>query len=170
MTPDINGMLKVPVTHRMLLRAKEKMDSITTDGKLNSKTFNLKNKIAGFIGEQCLASVYPDATNVDTKTHDFLLFGQKIDVKTKFRKVPPKLYFNGAIPSYQMRTNIDSYAFFSVYEHDGNYICIMCGRIYKDEFKKKARLIRKGETDGGRNEIKFIEDAYIIKYSDLKRW
>ena len=163
-------MMKVPVSHRMLLRAKEKMDSITTDGKLNNKTFNLKNKIAGFIGEQCFASVYPGATNVDTKTHDFLLLGQKIDVKTKFRKVPPRLYFNGAIPSYQMKTNIDSYAFFSIHEENENYICTLCGRIYKDEFKKKARLIKKGETDGGKNKTKFTQDAYIIKYSDLKRW
>jgi hypothetical protein len=93
-----DGFVEIEVNHRMIISAKENMDRITTDNIVNKRTFNPRNKIIGFVGEECFAALFPRAERRDTIDYDFLMDDKKIDVKTKFRSHRPKLHYNAAVP------------------------------------------------------------------------
>lgn len=95
--------------------------------------------------------------------YDFVVNGKKnvtIDVKAKKRNVPPCASQEGHVTLEQKPYNVQGYVFASVTDDKVSFM----GWMWKCNFWKKARVVRKGEDTG-----LFIEraDAGKLEYARM---
>ena len=165
---------------------REKVDYVfSTDyrnNSLNSKTVydRKESRMAGLFGEIAFSHYYENSeyTGRGDCTYDFIVFNKdgtnsKADVKTKYRKVPPRNNFEASVFNYQASNNhfseIDYYAFLSTC---GNYEKIwFCGIIAKKDLtcNPNAILWKAGQVDPTNGKI-FHKDTLSIFYKYLTQF
>jgi hypothetical protein len=173
---DSNGFLVYETTPYDIELAEEEFNKrFQNNLSLNQKTvYNRReSRIAGILGEIVFQKMFPDAKKSPPKdiTYDFILKGKKIDVKCKYRKVPPKSNFEASFFSYQGADyfDVDLYVFMSTM---GNLEKVwVCGYVSKNSFLNNPlkKLWIAGEVDS-RNGMKFIKDTLCLPYSELRRF
>jgi len=155
-------MIEVDITPTMIERA----ENLSKDlGKLNNSITKGEGNIAGFLGEIIFAGLF----NADIKhTYDYdviLKNGKRVDVKTKRTSVKPLPYYDCSIASYNTKQKCDEYAFVRI-KYDlskGWYL----GKIDKELYFKKSRLLKKGDIDPDNN-FKVRADCYNLKIQELE--
>jgi hypothetical protein len=89
-------MISLTFDNYMLERAKEKAVSL---GSLNNSILQGAGNLAGYLGEEALAShtgaeIVSNNRGLDKYNHDLLMpTGQRVEVKTKRRTVAPRDYY-----------------------------------------------------------------------------
>ena len=128
------------------------------------------SRIAGILGEVVFENVFPEAVKSTDITYDFVLDGQKVDVKCKYRTVVPRYSYEASFFFYQSsnRFNADMYHFMSTIL-DFSKVWL-CGYGTKDEILNNAHmeLWKAGETDTN-NGMKFRQDTICLKYQYLSK-
>jgi hypothetical protein len=144
---------------------------------LNGKTvYNREeSRIAGILGEIVFGK-YVGRLGVRGERgdviYDYIVNGKKVDVKCKFRTVPPKPTFEASFFAYQSSSHfadVDYYAFLSTIV--GYEYVWFCGVVSKQEWLKNplGRLWKAGEIDTS-NGMKFQKDTWSVFYKDLGKF
>lgn len=95
---------------------------------------------------------------------DFRISGKRIDVKTISNDYGPSLDFNVNVPSCQVSLEQDLFAFVFHDRFKGTFT--IAGAIDRGTLLKRARLMRKGETE--RNGLfQYKCDTYVMKVGEL---
>lgn len=153
-------MLKIQISSENLEMARKRAAKLGQ----NSKKIQTGSELHGMVGEQLFLDNYGGKL-VDSFYYDIdhERIG-KIDVKTKKCHSPPKDYYYCTVAAYQIdKDECEFYAFYRVGANLNHGWFL--GIISKEEFKKKAVFLKKGDKDGN-----FVvkADCYNMKVSDLK--
>lgn len=76
--------------------------------------------------------------------YDFVLKGQKFDVKTMTRRVDPQMDYEMQVVTSQLRYDVNAYLFTS-YNTRNNSLTV-CGWLTKDVFLNRARVFKRGDV------------------------
>lgn len=155
-------MIKIKISSKNLDLARKRAENFSSKG---AKKIQTGSELHGMIGEQLFLDNYGgeliDSFNYDVN-HPRL---GKIDIKTKKCNSEPKENYYCTVAAYQIdKDECQFYVFYRV-ESNINYAWFL-GIISKDEFKKKAVFLKKGDKDGN---FTVKADCYNIKISDLKQ-
>ena len=136
-------------------------------GSLNNSITGGDGNFAGRLGELALAQHLNALRVQDDYWYDLMHDGDTIEVKTKRRSVDPQMHYDVSVAKTSTHQQPDRYAFMSV-TLDGRRVknIWLCGFIDRDEFFKKARLMRKGKVDKS-NGFKTHADMYNLEISEL---
>ena len=134
-------------------------------GKIKYSITGGRGNVAGFVGE----IMYRDLTDsIHKNTYDYDLItksGYKVEVKTKRTTTDYVLpSFEASIADFHEPQDCDIYAFARV--NLRKKICWLLGWIWKEEYYKKARYLKKGQIDPS-NYFKVKANCYNLKYSEL---
>ena len=172
-------MRVIPHTQNMIKKSFEKAKKL---GCLNNSLTKGMANAAGSLGEEAvfhyLKSKYKGTiVRPDSPNHDILLNGKKIEVKTKRRRVEPKIFYDVSISYTSKHQQPDLYLFVSL-QFD-NVTFINNKKIYKnlryvwllgqkppDEYFKQCVFWERGKIDKTNN-FKTLNDQYNLKISDL---
>jgi hypothetical protein len=170
-----NGFLSYkPTREDLLVMEDEYKRDFKKSNILNTKTIYNKeeSRKAGILGEIVFGKwAGLQAVRHKGLLYDFILNNNKIDVKCKFRTVPPRPNFEASFFSYQgaeYYKEVDYYAFLSTIT---NYSQVwFCAWATKDGFIKNPKGIfwKAGMVDPT-NGKEFHEDTFSVFYQDLKR-
>lgn len=153
-------MITLTCTEAQFYRAEYRAKKL---GKLNNSITNGEGNLAAFIGEEVvkdyLGAKY--ATN-DFYNHDLFLEDKKIEVKTKRRKVSPKLHYEVSVAKTSSHQKPDYYVFTSLF----NRSLTIVGYISHKDFHKKSKLIPMGSIDKS-NGFLCHTDMYNLTHSEL---
>ena len=155
-----NRMKKFNITESAIARAKGRADKLPL---LNNSIRKGEGSLVAYIGEEVAKHVL-NAEIKDTYDYDLVYNKTKVDVKTKERTVPPKLYYECSVADFNTKQDCDEYAFVSVLNNlkQAWYL----GKISKADFYKNATFHKKGEVDPDNN-FTFKADCYNIAISQL---
>ena len=149
-------MQEIEITLDMIDKARVKAKDM---GRLNNSILQGRGSVAGFIGEQialhCLGGTWENTYEYDIILPD----GSKVDVKTKQTSVTPLPEYDCSVANFNTKQECDMYAFVRV-KGDltvGWYL----GSVTKEEYFKKARLMKKGDIDPSNN-YKVRADCYNL--------
>ncbi len=172
-------MISLTFDNYMLERAKEKAVSL---GSLNNSILQGAGNLAGYLGEEALAShtgaeIVSNNRGLDKYNHDLLMpTGQRVEVKTKRRTVAPRDYYDVSVAKTSSHQQPDIYAFISIEfqratkEHPKKYYGLkniwLCGFMPAEEYWERATLWEKGKIDK-RNGFKTHVDMYNIEIKEL---
>jgi hypothetical protein len=148
-------MKKFSISSGTLKRIKERASKLPL---LNNSIRKGEGSLVAYIGEEVVKKVL-DGDIKDTYDYDIIYNGTKVDVKTKERTVPPKLYYECSVADFNTRQDCDEYAFVSVLNNmkEAWYL----GKVSKSDFYKTAVFHKKGEVDPANN-FTFKADCYNI--------
>ena len=153
-------MIEVPITKEMLKKAKRKAKLL---GVLRNSQLKGKGNIAGFLGEEIVLTAL-GGKSVNTYDYDILIGRHKIEVKTKRCSVEPRPDYAVDIHASSAHQKCDWYIFVRVLK---NYTKgWIVGKIRKEDFFKKAKLLKAG-TIVGSNKMKLRRDNYEMYIDDL---
>ena len=132
---------------------------------------NKTEQFIGILGQVVTADLLklkrPDGSTGFDGGYDFLIDGNKVDVKTMGRTVVMKNYYVHNFIGWQKDFEVDYYLFCSFNKR--RRIMTICGWISKNDFFKKAILYKQGSRryreDGTHFEAK--ADLYEIKQIEL---
>ena len=162
-------MIEVEITEGMKERAQENSRYIIRNEKASIRGSG--GAFVGSLGTLVVADHY-GAEIIDTwrtgdyatTVYDMLIDGQKIEVKTKQRSVPPRPFYEASITAQSLQMlDPDYFVFVSLYNLEKAYIM---GAIQVDEFMGKATPYMKGEVDPSNN-YRVPKDCYSIVYEKL---
>ncbi len=122
-----------------------------------------QGRLVGCLGEVLVADYLGVEVN-STRDYDLIYKGQKIDVKSKDRTVPPEEHFNCTVADFNTTQKCDYYFFVSILKNMSKGWLV--GYLSKEDFYKKAKFGAKGESDGGGFE--FRADCYNVPIRGLK--
>lgn len=156
-------MIEVELTNKLISKAKASADTL---GALNMSFTSGQQNIYGFIGEEMVASKYPEFKRVNSYDYDFEFNGKKIDVKTNMIIVPNPTFLKG----------VEIFKYTDFQEYDWAIFCrvtkdlsrgFIMGRLKKDEFLEKAIVVKRGDTNP--NGYKVKQDCYWLSIDELKK-
>jgi len=158
-------MIRVEITPEQLTRASELYDF----GALKDSITKGKSNIYGALGE-VIVHDYLESTGRrvkfdNTADYDLIVNGRKVDVKSKRTTVPPLPSFNCSISAHNTAQKCQIYIFARV--NESRKEGWICGWIPKDEFFKRAKFFRKGQTDPKFPSWKFAASCYNLEISKL---
>ena len=155
---------EVEITQEMISNAEILAEDL---GVLNNSIRNGTGNLAGFLGEECVLKCFKNSRRDNDYNHDILYNSKRIEVKTKDRTVVPNPDFQCSIPAYNTKQNADLYVFVSLLRKNDAYVKgFLLGYMRKEEYFKKAKLLKKGEIDTSNNfEVK--ADCWNLKIKDL---
>jgi len=156
-------MIEIPVSEDVIKEATRKAQEM---GKLNNSITEGLGNVAGFIGE-IVVGKYLNATMQNTYDYDLILGRLHIDVKTKRCTSPPKKYYDCSVADFNTKQQCDYYVFARVlYKNDKWGNAWLLGYYPKQEYIKKARFLKAGQTDGDNGFI-VKADCYNMRIQDL---
>jgi len=169
-----NGLIEITINPYILQIAEEytKQNRVETNNSFLKGSANLDGNLVGNLGEVLFEFLYPSAIRVNSVDYDFILNGEKVDVKSKsFDK-----YNSGMIPSLEHEMSVysyllnkqknDVYAFFMIKKDRTK--AWLCGTVSKKDFKQRAMLKKVGDIDL-KNNFKFEKECYNIKIDKLDK-
>ena len=141
---------------------------------LNARTVyeRIESRLAGIVGECVYQELFPMAKKSPDRDvpFDFYQDGKKIDVKCKYRTVPPKKNFEASFFAYQIGQHfqeVDRYVFMSTM---GDFSKVwICGYIEKKDFLDRAVVWKRGQVDPSNGKV-FHEDTYSVFYNQLNQY
>ena len=172
----------IPHTEEMIQNARKKALEL---GKLKNSITSGKGNIAGYLGEEAVAS-YIEAKIVsndegkDKFNHDLLKDTLRIEVKTKRRTVPPRDFYDVSIAESSLHQKPDLYIFVSlqfkeslknkngeiVYKQLENVWLL--GQKEPEEYLKIASIWKAGDIDKSNNFFTH-ETMYNVAIKDLDK-
>jgi len=98
---------------------------------------------------------------------DFIVGNHKIDIKTTYRTVDPRDFYNCYVDVgvYESNNEANVYAFCSI--NSTTKKLFILGFLKKEDFDKKKKLIKAGESIGPKNIAKTVP-MYSVLVSDLE--
>lgn len=158
--------MRIEITDKMIADAARKSVSI---GTLKNSFSNGNRQIVGILGQEMFKVRYPDAVEPFKYDYDFVLRGQKVEVKTRIFSIEPNDSWDFVIPQ-TMNQQFD-YIFFC-----GIHSSLSFGHIYG--FLSKAqyeasKVISAGDPmpQGGYykagGKIVFVRDLQKVKENKL---
>ena len=164
-----NLILEIPFTEEMVKSAKRKAKAL---GRIRNSILKGKGNFAGYLGEEAVAA-YIDAEIIsnnsgeDKYNHDLIKKGRRIEVKTKRRTVPPKLFYDVSVAKTSAHQQPDLYIFTSI-QFSGTTpekIWIL-GQKDRDDYFSTAKLWRRGDVDASNNFVTH-QDMYNLQIKEL---
>jgi hypothetical protein len=159
-------MIEIAITQDIIEHAVAR--SIKMGSLKNSITRGVGN-VSGFVGEVVVAQAL-GAKLIDSFDYDIEFGETRIEVKTKRTSVKPKPNYECSVAATNTKQQCDWYVFTRVL-NDNSKAWIL-GYLPRDEYFRRARLMRKGEIDPSNN-FTVKEDCYnvsIALLSDLEMW
>ena len=160
-------MRVVPLTDGMKVRARVKSEGL---GELRNSIRRGKGNFVGYLGEEAIAA-YLGANLMSCEDgeekygHDLvLLSGEKAEVKTKRRRVPPRDLYKAAVAETSRHQRPDVYIFMS-YDEVRDEMWVVGQKGYA-EFYDKARYVPEGSEDAS-NTWRSSAAHYAIEHRDL---
>jgi len=153
---------KVGIDYQMLLRAAQRSIKM---GALRQSLMKGQRNIVGFLGEEIYQACCPLAEHRDTFDYDFLLRGQRIDIKTRRFSTNPYSNFDFAVPITKDSYEVDFYVFCGVHS-DLTYGWLL-GFLSKAEFFKLS-ILKEAGTAMARNG-NYATDNRVIRLSKLRQ-
>jgi hypothetical protein len=155
-------MTEVPISKIQLNAARIKAEQM---GTLKNSITRGEANLEGFLGE-ILVAKHIKAQVKNTYNYDLIKDGRKIDVKTKRCTSEPRADYECSIAAYNTKQKCDYYIFVRILEdHSRGWIL---GMIKKDEYFKRARFCKEGETDPKSHlGWKFKADCYNLEIKEL---
>lgn len=158
-------MIEIDITEEMIEEAKRLANEL---GSLRNSIRNGEGNIVGFLGEICFLKQYPEAFRDNDYDHDIIYKNKRVEVKTKDRTVIPKSHYECSIANYNTKQLTDYYFFVSLLRQGCEYKKgYLLGYIRKDEYFKRAKLLRKGDIDPSNN-FTVRADCWNLPISELK--
>jgi hypothetical protein len=154
-------MISMIISTEMIEAAKAASEAM---GKLRNSITSGEGNLAGFIGEEMVAS-FLGAKRDNTYDYDLIFNGIKIDVKTKRTTVVPQDHYECSVADFNTKQNCDWYVFTRV-ANDASRGWIL-GFLPKAEFYERAAFRKAGELDTANNFV-FKADCYNIPISMLR--
>jgi len=141
-------------------------------GSISNSITKGAGNIAGRLGELALAN-HLGVCVEDDKDYDLWYNGEKVEVKTKRRTVPPQYSYDVSVAVTSTHQKPDRYAFISL-EFDrkdkGKYYGLknvwLCGDKCAKEYMDNAFLHTMGSVDWS-NDFKTIVDMWNMRIGDL---
>ena len=164
-----NKIVEVPFTKEMVASAKEKARNL---GKINNSILKGKGNLAGYLGEEIVARyikahIISNDEGEEKYNHDLVKNGQKIEVKTKRRTVPPRDFYDASVAETSRHQNPDLYIFVSIQFKGRTPIkAWICGQKGSKEYFEQATFYAKGDVDPS-NGWEVSTDCYNLPYKDL---
>ena len=168
----------------------QKLIKRAPQGKLNNRTIHDdgEGNLAGYVAEQYMLHLYevmfPDAdiqyVANESVNYDIIIDGHKVDVKAKMRTahgIRPD--WDVSIAEYTIpKQQCDSYAFCNVTFDKTKTIPLhfyYIGTRSKKAFLQHARVLKKGQLDGGNilpngQPFRVREDCRNLYFKDLKQY
>jgi hypothetical protein len=161
-------MIKFKITNEMIAQAKR--EAAEYQGSFSDKRSIIKNgggTTAGIISEIHFGQHFKDAIRTQEFSHDFILNGKKIEIKSVRRTVDPEPHFiaNNATTSDHQKGD-DTYLVFYSLNHKTKF-GTMCGYINSLEFYAQAIFHPKGEVVGL---FEYKTNTWTIPYNKLKQF
>ena len=160
-------MRVVPLTDEMKVKAKGKSDAL---GEIRNSIRHGEGNYVGYLGEEARAA-YLGANlmrcedGVEKDGHDLILFsGEKAEVKTKKRRVPPRDLYKAAVAETSRHQRPDVYIFMS-YDELRDEMWVVGQKGYT-EFWAKAMYVVSGAEDAS-NTWTASAAHYAIEHKDL---
>jgi hypothetical protein len=156
------------ITEEMLKKAEQWSDFEANKftAKVNQPIKQKELTQIGSLAEIVFFNKYPSAKRISKTDYnaDFILKGQRIDVKVKLGNNYMKPFYEVSIQASQKNYNVDWYVFFHYNrkEKDLNFL----GWISKSEFFKKARFMKKGDIYKNNNHV-IENDVYQLQIKEL---
>lgn len=154
-------MIEYEITDEMLCEARKKSIEM---GELRNSITKGQGNLVGFIGESIVLKHLGGEWS-NTYDYDIILpDGRTVDVKTKQTTVEPLPTYEASVAALNTQQNCDLYAFVRVKKDlsVGWYL----GYMPKKEYFKRAKFLKKGETDPSNN-FKVRSDCYNMEYKDM---
>ena len=142
-------------------------------GRINNSIMRGRGNLAGRLGEIALARHLGVAIK-DHKDYDMIYNGEKIEVKTKRRTVPPKLSYDVSVASTSTHQKPDRYAFISIefegmtargFYYDVKNIWLV-GDMAADKYFKLATEWNRGDEDESNGFVTLV-DMFNMRIGDL---
>lgn len=157
-------MIEVQITQEMLQTSIANSEKL---GTLNNSIRSGKGNLAGFLGEECVLKAISKAVKSNTYDYDILIGDKRFEVKTKDRTVVPRIEYECSIPNYNTKQLADYYIFVSLLRKNNDYLKgYVLGYMSKEEYFKKATLLKKGDIDKSNN-FTVKADCWNLKISEL---
>ena len=160
-------MRVVPLTDEMKVKAKGKSDAL---GEIRNSIRHGEGNYVGYLGEEAIAA-YLGANLMSCEDgeakygHDLILFsGEKAEVKTKKRRVPPRDFYKAAVAETSRHQRPDVYIFMS-YDELRDEMWVVGQKGYA-EFWAKAMYVVSGAEDAS-NTWTASAAHYAIEHKDL---
>ena len=159
-------MEEIDITPALLDKARQNSRYI-----VRNKSASIRGGDGAFIGSIGTAIVadYYGGSVVDSEqwtvaAYDMVIDGDKIEVKTKQRSVPPKHYYEASVTTQSLHVlDPDYFIFVSLLNLDKAFIM---GPIEVIEFYDKATRLSAGDIDPSNNYV-VRKDCLNIAYSEL---
>ena len=159
-------MEEIDITPALLDKARQNSRYI-----VRNKSASIRGGDGAFIGSIGTAIVadYYGVSVVDSEqwtvaSYDMVIDGDKIEVKTKQRSVPPKHYYEASVTTQSLHVlDPDYFIFVSLLNLDKAFIM---GAIEVNEFYDKATRLSAGDIDPSNNYV-VRKDCLNIAYSEL---
>ena len=159
-------MEEIDITPALLDKARQNSRYI-----VRNKSASIRGGDGAFIGSIGTAIVadYYGVSVVDSEqgtvaAYDMVIDGDKIEVKTKQRSVPPKHYYEASVTTQSLHVlDPDYFIFVSLLNLDKAFIM---GAIEVNEFYDKATRLSAGDIDPSNNYV-VRKDCLNIAYSEL---
>jgi hypothetical protein len=157
-------MIEVQITPKMLQASIESSKKL---GILNNSIRSGNGNLAGFLGEECVLNAISGSLKSNTYDYDILIGDKRFEVKTKDRTVAPRPEYECSIPNYNTKQLADYYIFVSLLRKNNDYLKgYVLGYMSKDEYFKKATLLKKGDIDKSNN-FTVKADCWNLKINEL---
>ena len=159
-------MEEIDITPALLDKARQNSRYI-----VRNKSASIRGGDGAFIGSIGTAIVadYYGVSVVDSEqwtvaAYDMVIDGDKIEVKTKQRSVPPKHYYEASVTTQSLHVlDPDYFIFVSLLNLDKAFIM---GAVEVNEFYDKATRLSAGDVDPSNNYV-VRKDCLNIAYSEL---
>ena len=167
-------LYKVEVTAEMIRKAEEKSK---LHGDIKNSIRRGDGNMAAYIGEEMALKFLSDVKEKNTYDYDMIRFPNTpwehtIDVKTKERGVSkegkayvPRGHYSVHVTEASLHQRVDTYVFAQVNRVKEGYEGWILGWMDRDEYLKKAEVVKKGQPDEyGKPET---ADARKMKISEI---
>ena len=142
-------------------------------GSINNSITKGGGNLAGRLGELALAN-YLGVCVEDHKDYDMIYKGEKIEVKTKRRTVPPQYSYDVSVAATSTHQKPDRYAFISIefegktatgFYHKVKSIWLV-GDMAADKYFKLATEWNRGDEDESNGFVTLV-DMFNMRIGDL---
>ena len=159
----------IPHNRQMLKEAREWASSV---GGIKNSITKGEGNIAGRLGELAV-SKYLGVPIEDAVDYDLIYKGERLEVKTIRRSVPPKPSYAANVSISSAHQSPDRYVFVSI-EYDkrvkGKYVKLLnvwlCGDKDAEEYMEQAYLEKRGKTNPFTGFVA-LRDQYVVEIKDL---